>query len=74
MVSSSYAHDITPYIYGEEFHDIIKILESNVNKLFKWFRQNGLLANSTKSHFQTSPYERPLKIVKFLRRTLGGFD
>ena len=34
------------------------MLEPNVNKLFNWFRQNGLLANSRKNHFLTSPYER----------------
>ena len=55
---ASYGHDTTPYIYRQDFHDIIKMLGPNVNKLFNWFQQNGLLANLTKSHFQTSPCER----------------
>ena len=60
---ASYAHDTTPCIRGQDFLDIIKMLERNVNKLFNWFQQNSLLANSTKSLFQTTPYEkRSLKI------------
>ena len=54
---ASYADDTTPYICRLDF-SIIKVLAPNVNKLFNWFRQNGLLANSGKSHFLTSPYER----------------
>ena len=77
---ASDADDTTPYIYGHDVNNIIKVLEPNVNKLFNWFRQNGLLANSGKSHFLTSSFEeRSLKIhdsynFKFLRRTFGGFD
>ena len=41
---SSYAGDTTPYICGQDFRCIIKLLEPNVNKLFKWFWQNGLIA------------------------------
>ena len=32
--------------------------EANVNTLFTWFQQNVLIANSSKSYFLTSPYER----------------
>ena len=77
---ASDADDTTPYICGHDFNNIIKVLEPKVNKPFNWFRQNGLLANSGKSHFLTSSVEeRSLKIhdsynVKFLRRTVGGFD
>ena len=55
---ASYADNITPYICGQDFNSIIILLEPNVNRLFNWFRQNGLLANSGKSHFLTSPHER----------------
>ena len=55
---ASYADDTTPYICGQDFSSIINVLEPNVNTLFNWFRQNGLIANSSKSHFLTSPYER----------------
>ena len=55
---ASYADDTTPYIRGQDFNGIIKVLEPNVNKLFNWFQQNGILANSGKSHFLTSPYKR----------------
>ena len=55
---ASYADDTTPYICGQDFNSVINVLEPNVNTLLKWFRQNGLIANSSKSHFLTSPYER----------------
>ena len=55
---ASYADDTTPYICGQDFSSIINVLEPNVNTLFNWFRQNGLIANSSKSHFLTSPLER----------------
>ena len=60
---ASYYNDTTPYIFVQDFNSIITLLEQNVNKLFNWFRQNGLSANSGKSYFLTSPYgRRSLKI------------
>ena len=32
-------------------------MESNVTNVFKWFHENRLMANSSKSHFLISPYE-----------------
>ena len=56
-------YDTTPYICGQDFSSIINVLEPNVNTLFNCFQQNGLIANSGKSHFLTSAYEkRYLKI------------
>ena len=55
---ANYADGTTPYIYGQDFSSFINVLEPNVNTIFNWFRQNGLIANSSKSHFLTSPYER----------------
>ena len=48
----------TPYICGQDFSSIINVVEPNVKTLFNWFRQNGLIANSGKSHFLINPYER----------------
>ena len=60
---ASYANNTTPYICGQDFSSIINVLEPNVNTLFNWFRQNGLIANSGKNHFLTIPNERrPRKI------------
>ena len=53
---ASYADDTTPYICGQDFNSIIKVLEPNANKRFNWFRQNGISANAC--HFLTSPCER----------------
>ena len=55
---ASYTDDTTPYICGQDFRSIINVLEPNVNTLFNWFSQNGLIANSSKSHILTNPYER----------------
>ena len=55
---TSYADDIIPCICGHVFSSIIKVLEPNVYKFFNWFRQNGLIVNSDRSHFLTSSYER----------------
>ena len=52
---ASYADGTTPYICGQDFSSIINVLEPNVNTLFNWFQQqNGLTANSDKSHFLTT--------------------
>ena len=55
---ASYVAEITPHICGKDFSSIINVLEPNFYTLFNWFRQNGLIANSGKNHFLTSPYER----------------
>ena len=44
-----FADDTTPYICGQNFSSIINVLEPNVNTLFHWFQQNGLIANSSYS-------------------------
>ena len=51
---ASYADDTTPYICGQDFSSIINVLEPNANTLFNWLRQNGLIANTCKSHFLTN--------------------
>ena len=47
---ASYADDTSPNICGQNFNNVIKMLEANVNRLMKCFGQNGLLAKSGKSH------------------------
>ena len=54
---SRYADDITPYAYGQNCSEVINFVESNVTNVFKWFHQNGLMANSSKSHILISPYQ-----------------
>ena len=54
---ASYADDTTPYVCGQNFSEVINFLESNVTNVFNWFRENGLMANSSKSHFLISPCE-----------------
>ena len=47
----------TPYVCGKNFSEVINFLECKVTNVFKWFHENGLMANSSKSHFLISPYE-----------------
>ena len=46
-----------PFPKFVEICEIINFLKSNVTNVFKWFHENGLIANSSKSHFLISPYE-----------------
>ena len=54
---ASYADDTAPYVCGQNFSEVIHFLESNVTNVCKWLHENGLMANSSKSHFLISPYE-----------------
>ena len=46
----------SPYV-GQNFSEVKSSLESNVDNVFKWFHENDLMVNSSKSHFLISPYE-----------------
>ena len=54
---ASYADDTTRYVCGKNLSEVINFLESNGTNVFKWFHENGLIANSSKSHLLISPYE-----------------
>ena len=44
--------------------EVIDFLEPTINNVFSWFKNNGLVANSGKSQFLVSPYEKiNLKIL-----------
>ena len=53
----SYATDTPPYVCWQNFSEVIIFLESNVTNVFKWFHENDLMANSSKSHFLINRYE-----------------
>ena len=55
---ASYTDDITPYVCRQNHAEAIKFLEPTINNIFAWFKNNGLVANSGKSHFLVSPYEK----------------
>ena len=38
--------------------EAIEFLEPTIDNIFAWFKNNGLVANSGKSHFLVSPYEK----------------
>ena len=47
---ASYADDNTPYISSDSIEDVIRILENDSIKLFKWFSDNMMKANKDKCH------------------------
>ena len=54
---ASYTDDTTPYVWGKNFSEVIDFLKSKATNVFKWFHENSLIANSSKSHFLISPNE-----------------
>ena len=54
----SYAVDTTPYVCRQNYADAIEFLEPNINNIFAWFKNNGLVAHSGKSHFLVSLHEK----------------
>ena len=64
MDYASYANDTTPYVCKQNYAEAIEFLELTINSIFSWFKNNGLVVNSGKSHFLVSPYEKiSLKIL-----------
>ena len=61
---ASYDDDTTPYVCRQNYAEGIEFLEPTINNICSWFKNNGLVANSGKSHFLVSPYEKiSLKIL-----------
>ena len=53
----SYPDDNTPYVASDRIEDVIKILENDSIKLFKWFSGNMMKANKDKCHLIVSSNE-----------------
>ena len=51
---ASYADDNTPYVSSGSIEDVIRILENDSIKLFKWFSDNIMKANKNKCHLVVS--------------------
>ena len=54
---ASYADDNTPYVSSDSIEDVIKILENDSIKLFKWFSDNIMKANKDKCQHIVSSNE-----------------
>ena len=64
MDYASYPDDTTPYVCRQNYAEAIEFLEPTINHIFAWFKSNGLVANSWKSYFLVSSYEKiSLKIL-----------
>ena len=53
----SYADDNTPYVSSDSIEDVIRILENDSIKLFKWFFDNMMKANKDKCRLIVSSNE-----------------
>ena len=51
---ASYADDNTPFVSGDRLDDVFVSLENASLKLFDWFSNNQMKANSDKCHLLTS--------------------
>ena len=47
---ASYADDNAPYTSGQNINDVIRTLENDSVRLFKWFSNNQIKANKDKCH------------------------
>ena len=66
MDYARYADGTTPYVCRENYAEAIEFLEPTINDIFAWFNNNLLVANSGKSNFLVSPYEKiSLKMLGF---------
>ena len=60
----SYADDTTSQVCRQNYAEAIEFLEPTINNIFSWFKNNGVAANSGKSYFLVSLYEKiGLKIL-----------
>ena len=64
------ANGTTDYIFRQNYTETIEFLEPTINNIFSWFKHNGIVANSGKSHFGVSPYEKIN--LKILGPTVGS--
>ena len=53
-----YADDNTPHTSGQNIDDVIRTLENESVRLFKWFSINQMKANNNKGHLLLSNKER----------------
>ena len=54
---ASYADDNLPYVSSDSIEDVIRLLENDSIKLFKWFPDNMMKANKDECHLIVSSNE-----------------
>ena len=55
---ASYTNNNTPYTSGQNIDDVIRTLENDSTRLFKWFTNSQMKANKNKCHYLPSNKER----------------
>ena len=69
---ASYADDNTPYVSSDSIEDVIRILEHDSTKLFKWFSDNMMKANKDKCHLIVSSNEHVNNKINRLHERCRG--
>ena len=59
---ASYADDNTHYTSGQNIDNVIKTLENDSVRLFKWFSNNKMKANKDKYHLLSNKERVTMKI------------
>ena len=59
----SYADGKTPYVSSDSIEDVIRILENDSNKLFRWFSDNMMKANKDKCYLASSNEHVSMKLI-----------
>ena len=61
-----YADDTTPFVYGENFDEILDELGTHMAKISEWVLHNCLKVNAKKFHFFLSPFvDKAINIENF---------
>ena len=62
----SYANDTTPFVYWENFNQILDEFEKHMTNISEWFLHNCLTANAKKFHLFLSTFaEKAVNIENF---------
>ena len=67
----SYVDDTTPFVYGENFDEILDKLEKHIAKISEWFSHNSLKANAKKFYLFLSPFvDKAVNIENFIIKSV----
>ena len=60
---ANYADDNTPYTTGTDIETVIQLLETDTNKLYRWYRDNCMKPNADKSRLLLSINDKNISII-----------
>ena len=70
----SYVDGITPFVYGENFDEILGGLQKYMTKISEWFLHNCLKAKAKNYHLFLSPFvDKAINIENSTIKSRGSF-